>query len=203
MTIGIDINDVLRDFTMNYAKLYQRGYNHEFDYDDLELWTNDISALFPFKSDGAYKRFTYEDFVCEIFGGCPSVETKTTEALNKLTKEILPNIDTDEPIKVIVVSPMEYGRSIPATLFFLSKMDCEIRDILLPDDSSEIWNVCDALITANPLLLNTKPEGKVSVKIEQEYNNECESDFSYGTFVKFTKNEENVLNVINRIKDGE
>lgn len=202
MILGIDINDVLRDFTMNYAKLYQRGYNHEFEYDDLELWTNDLCALFPFKNDGAYKKFTYEDFVFEIFGGCPSVETKTTEALNKLIKDTLPNIDTDEPVKVIMVSPSEYGRSIPATLFFLSKLGCEVRDILLPEDSSEIWSVCDALITANPLFLDTKPEGKVSVKIEQEYNNECESDFTFGSFVKFTRTDDNALNVINKIKNG-
>ena len=66
----------------------------------------------------------------------------------------------------------------------------------MPTDSSEIWQKCDILITANPNLLDMKPEGKVSVKIDKEYNGETNSDFNFSSMRKFVEDEENTEKII-------
>lgn len=203
MTIGIDLNDVLRNFTMNFAKYYKQGYDHEFDYDDLELWTNSLEALFPFKTKHGFEKFTYEDYAYEIYGACPTCEFQLSSVFNDWVTDTIPNIDSKTPIELVIVSPMEYGLSIPSTYFFLSKIACKIRNVFLPSDSYEIWEKCDAVITANPLLLDSKPDGKVSIKIEQDYNIENKSDFSFDSFKDFAEKEENTLQVIKKIENNE
>ena len=191
MTIAIDLNDVLRDFTMNFAKYYQRGYNHEFDYDELELWTQDPAVLFPFKSDNAFRKFAYEDFAYELYGACPTCEQRLSAYFEEWVTKTIPNIDVDEPIDLIMVSPFEYGLSISSSMFFLSKIACRVRKVLFPVDSADIWKSCDVLITANPVLLNTKPEGKKTIKITKEYNVDIEADYSYLSFRAFMEAPEN------------
>ena len=200
MVIGIDLNDVLRNFTMNFAKYYKQGYNHEFDYDDFERWTCDLEALFPFKTKHSFEKFTYEDYAYELFGACPTCELQLSSAFNDWVTDIIPNLDSKEPIDLMMVSPLEYGISIPSTYFFLSKIACKVRKVFMPTDSFEIWEKCDAVITANPLLLDSKPEGKVSVKIEQDYNNESEADFTFGSLRQFVEDEEYTKQIINKIE---
>lgn len=203
MVIGIDLNDVLRDFTMNFAKYYKQGYDHTFDYDELELWTNNIQALFPFKTQGAYEKFVYEDYPYELFGACPTCELQLSAYFNDWVMNIVPNLDIETPVELVMVSPFEYGLSIASTYFFLSKIGCKVRRVLFPSDSSEIWKTCDVLITANPDLLAIKPEGKISVKIETEYNVESESDLSFSSMRKFVEDEENTNEIIKKFEENE
>ena len=201
MVIGIDLNDVLRNFTMNFAKYYKQGYNHEFDYDELELWTNSLEALYPFKTKHAFEKFTYEDYAYELFGACPTCELQLSSAFNDWVTDTIPNLDSKEPIDLIMVSPLEYGISVPSTYFFLSKIACKVRKVFMPTDSYEIWEKCDAVITANPLLLDSKPDGKVSVKIEQEYNTESKADFTYGSLREFVEDEEYTKQIVKQIEN--
>ncbi len=201
MVIGIDLNDVLRDFTMNFAKYYKQGYNHEFDYDDLELWTNNLEALYPFKTKHSFEKFTYEDYAYELFGACPTCEMRLTEKFNDWVKTTVPDIDSKEPVDLVIVSPLEYGLSIPSTYFFLSKIACKIRDVFMPTDSYEIWNRCDAVITANPLLLDSKPDNKVSVKIIQEYNKDSKSDLEFDSMLSLMDDEDNTKEIIKKIEE--
>lgn len=196
MKIAIDLNDVIRDFTMNFAKYYSREYNKGFDLNDIEFWTNDLSAVLPFKTDRAYEKFTYEDFSYELFAKNPTATSNLGVELNEWYEKIVKNIESEESIDIMIVSPMEYGLSIQCTLFFLSKIGTRFREIYLPTDSLTIWDKCDALITANPLLLDNKPENKVSIKIKTDYNNECESDYTYSTLSVFLKNENNILKLL-------
>ena len=196
MVIGIDLNDVLRDFTMNFAKYYKQGYDHTFDYDEFELWTNNIQALFPFKTQGTYEKFVYEDYAYELFGACPTCEPQLTARFNDWVIDTVPNLDSKDPVDLMIVSPFEYGLSIASTYFFLSKIGCKIRKVFMPSDSSEIWDKCDVVITANPDLLEMKPEGKLSVKIEKEYNKESKSDFSFFSLRKFVEDTENTQKIV-------
>ena len=189
MKIAIDLNDVVRYFTYNFVLNYVKGYNHQYDVDDLTEWTNDMQALLPFKTRRAYEKFVYEDYAFELFGKCPTCTKKLTEQLNEWTESTLKNVETDEPIEVMFVSPMEYGASIGNTYFFVSKLGTKVREVYLPTDSSTIWDRCDVLITANPLLLAEKPEGKISIKINKDYNSETESDYSYETLSMFLTDE--------------
>lgn len=190
MKIAIDLNDVVRDFTYNFVLCYVKGYNHQFDVDELTEWTNDMQLLLPFKTTRAYEKFVYEDYPFELFGKCPTCTKKLTEQLNEWTEDTLKDVDTEEPIDVMFVSPMEYGASIGNTYFFLSKLGTKIREVYLPTDSTTIWDKCDVLITANPSLLDSKPEGKTTIKINKDYNKDSESDFSYETLSLFLTDEE-------------
>lgn len=189
MKIAIDLNDVVRDFTYNFILYYVKGYNHQYDVEELTEWTNNMQDLLPFKTPRAYEKFVYEDYPFELFGKCPTTTKKLTEQLNDWTEKTLKDIDTEEEIDVIFVSPMEYGASIGNTYFFISKLGTKVREVYLPTDSNTIWDRCDVLITANPDLLNSKPEGKVTVRINKDYNVECEADYSYETLSMFLTDE--------------
>lgn len=189
MKIAIDLNDVVRDYTYNFLMYYVKGYNHQYNADDFNEATNDMELALPFKTTRAYEKFVYEDYPFELFGKCPTCTRNLTEQLNEWTEKTLKDIDTDEPIEVMFVSPMEYGSSIGNTYFFLSKLGTKIREVYLPTNSLTIWDRCDVLVTANPSLLNEKPEGKVSIKVRKEYNKENEADYEYETLSMFLTDE--------------
>lgn len=197
MRIAIDINDVVRDFSNNFVRYYLEGYNREFDLSDFEFWTNDYTALFPFKSKQSYNNFVYNDYAFELFGKCGTCYRGLEQELNTWTEQTIKDIDTEEPIDIIFVSPMEYGLSIGNTYFFLSKLGTKVREVYLPIDSQTIWDTCDVLITANPNLLNTKPEGKVSIKIKTEYNNDSDANYSFNDLSGFISNPENTEKILN------
>jgi len=59
------------------------------------------------------------------------------------------------------------------------------------------------LITANPSLLESKPDGKISIKIKAEYNKESESDYTYKSLSAFISDENNIKELINEISENE
>lgn len=191
MKIAVDLNDVLRDFTSNFGNYFKKGYDENVDLDEIEITTNCLDEVFPFKSRYDYEHFVYEDYAWELFAKCPSCDSGLGAAFSNWVTKTITNIDVDEPIEVIIVSPMEYGITIPATYWFISKLGCRARETYLPVDSLTIWDKCDVLITANPKLLNSKPEGKKSVKIVADYNTECDADFTYNNMLEFLKEDEN------------
>lgn len=196
MKIAIDINDVIRDFSNNFVKYFIEGYDRSFDLSNFEFWTNDMTALFPFKSKQSYNNFVYNDFAFELFGKCPVCSRGLEKSLNEWTEQTLKDLDINEEIDLIFVSPMEYGLSIGNTYFFLSKLGTKVRETYFPVDSSTIWDKCDLLITANPNLLNIKPEGKISIKINTEYNKESSADYSFHSMTDFLNNNEKTEKII-------
>jgi len=196
MKIAIDLNDVLRDYTRNFGEYFKKGYDQDVDLDSLEVDTNDLSVVFPFKSRYDYEHFVYEDFSWELFAKCPACETGLGAAFSNWITKTITNIDTEEPIEVMIVSPMEYGITIPATYWFISKLGCRAREIYLPIDSTTIWDKCDVLITASPNLLSIKPEGKKTVKIKTDYNKDCVADFEYNNMLEFLSEDGNTEKLI-------
>jgi hypothetical protein len=138
----------------------------------------------------------YGDYAFELYGKCPTCTKNLTPELNDWTEKTLKDLDIDEDIEVLFVSPMEYGLSIGNTYFFLSKLGTKIREVYLPSDSSTIWDRCDVLITANPKLLETKPEGKISIKIKAEYNGDNEADYTFKSLSSFISDPKNVETLI-------
>lgn len=196
MKIAIDINDVVRDFSNNFVRYYIEGFNHEFNLDGFEFWTNDVSALFPFPSQKAFFNFIYNDYSYELYGKCPTCTKNLSAELNDWTEKTLKDLDTDKEIEIMFVSPMEYGLSIGNTYFFISKLGTKIREVYFPTDSLTIWDKCDVLITANPKLLENKPDGKISIKIKTEYNTESEADYTYNDLSSFLSDSKNIEKII-------
>lgn len=197
MKIAIDINDVVRDYSNNFVRYYIEGYNREYDLSDFEFWTNDMQALFPFNSKNSYFNFVYNDYAFELYGKCPTATRNLSSELNDFTEKTLKDMDIDEEIELMFVSPLEYGQSIGNTYFFLSKLGTKIREVYFPQDSNTIWDRCDVLITANPSLLASKPDGKISVKIKAEYNKDSEADYTFKDLSTFISDENNILKLIN------
>lgn len=191
MKIAVDLNDVLRDYTSNFATYFKKGYNEDINLEEIEVFTNELDQVFPFRSRYDYEHFVYEDYAWELFAKCPSCDKGLGAEFSNWVTKTITNIDTEDPIEVIIVSPMEYGITIPCTYWFISKLGCRAREVYLPVDSMTIWDKCDVLITANPKLLDNKPEGKKSVKIITDYNTECKADFEYNNMLEFLKDDGN------------
>lgn len=193
MKIAIDLNDVVRDYTDNFIKTYLLNYNREYNTEELSIWTNDMESVLPFKTQRAYQKFVYEDFSYELFGKCDTVTKNLPIEINEWLHKLN---DENEEIEVMFVSPMEFGPTICYTYFFLSKINCNIREVYLPIDSTTIWNRCDVLITANPNLLKNCPEDKKVIKIEKEYNKDIDSEYCFKNLSSLMHDENNILKII-------
>lgn len=168
MTIGISLDDVLRDFLGKFKTIYKK----QFEKDPIEpINTLDLLVHFPFDNEDELYRFLYEDFSLELFGHANEKYKNAIIDLNNLYHQ---HKDSHE----FIIISREVGNSIPATLFFLSKTSCKLRNYKFLTSNKDVWDHCDVMITANPDILITKPENKISIKVETEYNSEIQSDYS-------------------------
>jgi hypothetical protein len=90
----------------------------------------------------------------------------------------------DEEEHTVEITSQEIDKSIPSTLFFLSKTGCKCPTIRFVTDIVDVWDGVDLLITADPRALENKPEGKLSVKINTRYNTEVQADYSLDSIVE-------------------
>ena len=106
------------------------------------------------------------------------------------------DIADEEEHEVILIS-REVDKSIPSTFFFLSKTGCRASNIKFVTTYADKWNDVDVLITANPQTLESKPSGKISVKVNTSYNQDTPSDYEIDSILDFIQNEdlrEKILN---------
>jgi len=114
-----------------------------------------------------YNRFMFEDYCFEIYGAAPVMYRNVDLVLNQFYKKYSKFID-------ITISSIENPFSIPHTLFFLSKCVCRVDSYKFVGDASEYWEHFDIMITTNPDVVQTKPEGKTVVLLERPYNKNLE-----------------------------
>ena len=195
----ITLDDVLRAKTKQFGKIYKRAIDPDIDLDSLDLSTNNLATVFNMTA-AEYNKFLYEDYAFEIFAEAPAAEKMLDKNLNLWHIRLNNGRDEDEHVELLLANAKEFNASIGFTYFFLSQMGTRIRETYFPTDSLKIWDKCDALITADPLLLNNKPEGKVSVKIKMPYNQDCEADYEYETLAEVLKDEDFIEKVFPRKK---
>ena len=178
MKIAFSLDDVIRNKTKQILKIYNKYVDPDFDTEAVELTTNNYQDILGFESKQEYQKFLYDDYVFEIFAEADPVEKMLDKKLN-LWLLSLADEEVDEPIDVILTNPFEFNASIGFTHFFLSKIATRIRETFFPLDSSTIWDRCDVLVTAEPKLIKEKPEGKIVIKIETDYNKDLDADYTY------------------------
>lgn len=205
--IGIDVNGVLRDTIEKFKQVYEKhlleGNQNEFQQQTyiLDMSGNteeellpepfeyeiisDVTSLdllkhFKFQNKEELYSFMYEEYTMELFGHAPSTEMTSFNILNDLYYELRDKYD------LTIVSD-EIGRSKPATLFFLSKFGCLLEKVFFYSvvTKDDMWNEVDILITANPNLILNKPEDKIVVKYNTEYNKFIICDFEISTLSEF------------------
>jgi hypothetical protein len=177
MKIGITIDGVIRDFITKFELVYDKYYPVELEEgeESPERDITTLNLLEHFEFTGGTEelnRFLYVDAALEIFGHAGETKLNSVERLNQLH-----NLIEDLGHTPIVISK-ELNNSKPSTLFFLSKLSSKVSNIIFVRDYKEKWDHVDILITANPKTLETKPNNKVSVKVINHYNKDCESDYT-------------------------
>ena len=190
-TICITLDDVIRAKTKQFGKIFKKaGINPDLDIDSLTLETNQLKNEFQFKDAKEFKKFLYDDYPFEIFAEAGTVTKSLSNKLNLWLIKLSNEEELEDKFKVILANPYEFNTSIGYTYFFLSQIATRVREVFLPADSSEIWDRCDILITADPKLLDEKPVGKTSIKIDTTYNKKCEADYSYEKLEDFLEDDE-------------
>jgi hypothetical protein len=180
MRVGIALDGVVRNFMGQIEKIYDKYYPPEFD-EDVENTESeervidgfDLLSYFPFTGGTEdLNTFMYIESSLEIFGHASEVKPNAVEYLNQLH-----NIIEDMGHTPVVVSK-ELANSKPSTLFFLSKLSCKVNNIQFVRDYEKKWDHVDVLITANPITIDAKPQGKISIKVINNYNKKSNSDYT-------------------------
>lgn len=193
--VGITLDEVLRDFIghtkYSLAKINEVEQNL---YEDIEVTSFDLLKYFDFGSKERMMKLLYEDASLEFFGHPDQLYDGLVSKLNTFYSDIM---DEEEDVDFLIIT-REGGRAIPSTMFFLSKTGCQIPNLKFVKEYASIWNHVDVLITATPQILNSKPEGKTSVKIEASYNKECKADFEVESILDLINNHNIFWNIIKK-----
>lgn len=201
--IAIDVNDVLRDYTRQFANMYKKVIDNSFDISYEEINDFNFLNIFPFLDEDGnadmmlFNKFKYEDCSFEIYGRAEAMDRMLPADFNLWTQNTMRNFDDEKLPEIIIFSPFEMNLSIQSTLSFLARFGVRIREIHFPVDSVKMWDKCDIMITANPNLLNAKPDGKVSIKINAPYNTEAKGDYEFDSMLDVIHDENNtIINLI-------
>jgi len=191
MKIGICINEVLRDFVGKLQKTYEKMYPEQQVI--LPISTFDLANHFIFEGGAQeFNEFLYDDVVLEVFGHADEIKANIVNHLNAFYLEL-----RKEGVHEIILISREAGTAIPSTLFFLSKTSCKINQIVFVQDSALKWDYVDVLITANPITLEKKPEGKISVKINAPYNENVAADYVFDSLKDIISDKETFEKILN------
>ena len=182
--ISVSLNEVLRDFLGQLTYTYSK-YIKESPIKEGEVTNFNLPEFYEFKSLSDFNKFVYTEAALEIFGHADTMSENLMNQFNILVMDL----KDDEEHEIELVS-REVDKGIPATFFFLSKTGCKINKVRFVDSNANEWGDSDVLITANPIALANKPNGKVSVKIKASYNTDIPADFVLDSILDFIKDEE-------------
>lgn len=169
LTIGIELNHVIRNINKQILKYYAKEFDPSMDWEELDDRKDVISEYTKFKSVIEKNNFIYIDYPYEIFGCANTVEKKLSVKITNWLSDIT-NIE-EEDIRIVFYSLNEEALTIQSTFFFLSKIGSRVRKVFFPKNISEIWDECDVVITTNnELFENETPEGKKIVLINRDFN---------------------------------
>lgn len=195
MKIGIELNEVLRDFIGQFEYVYNKYLIAELDTKVNPVKSFDLVNYFPFSGGtDEMNMFLYEEAALEVFGHADELHTSLINRLNIF----LMDIKDDEEHEIWLIS-REAVNSIPATFFFLSKTGARFDRIKFVQKYAEEWDDIDVLITANPRVLECKPNGKIAVKVIASYNDSSTADYQIESLFDFMDNDELRNNVLTKL----
>jgi len=200
--IGIVIDGVLRDKFNQFDKLYRRKYikneqivkmdeyfrfvpEEEEDSEMLKLQslvdekikypidTYDLMNHYKFESAEEFDTFMNKDYTFEIYGSASPIP----RAMDKVN--VLQKIGEVNSLYEVVLLSNEENSAIQATYHFLAKSACRVKKLIFEKNINMAWEYCDVIITDNPEIIESKPEGKKVIKIIADYNQYDQADYEF------------------------
>tara|TARA_R110002110_G_scaffold2253_3_gene10209 strand:+ start:9118 stop:9675 length:558 start_codon:yes stop_codon:yes gene_type:complete len=165
MIIGITLDEVIRDFSGKFREVYEKFTDNEIDDEEIEI--SNLPKYFSGDTETTIE-FLYEEHPLELFGYANELFSNSTLTL----KAMMENNPEDE----FLIISKEHGRSAPSTLFFLSKIICEVPNIKFVTSFEGYWENVDALICADPRIMDHKPDDKILIKVNKTYNEQYKGD---------------------------
>ena len=156
----------------------------------LPVDTFDLLNHYSFPDKESFDKFFFDN-AFEIFGSS-SQYPRSFDVINRLQ-----GFGEMSGLFDVVLLSKEKEMQISSTYHFLSKSGCKIKNIKFINEYQEKWNHCDVIIDDCPTVFENKPEGKISIKINQEYNVYSEVDYSFNSVNEI--NEKFLLKIL----DGE
>ena len=178
MIIGITLDEVIRDFSGKFREVYDKFTENTLPDEEIDL--GDLPRYFSGDTETTIE-FLYDDHPLEIFGYANELFNNSGLVLKSIIEE---NSDDE-----FIIISKEHGRSIPSTLFFLSKIISEVPNIKFVSSFEEYWKYVDALICADPRIMKCKPQDKVLIKINKNYNESYEGNRTIVSLKEYNKKE--------------
>ena len=144
---------------------------------NLPITSTNLMDHIPFKDIEEMNDFIFSEFPVEIFGYSKETETGSMMVFNDWLYNLPENIE-------VTLISNEISKTKPATLYFLSKTGFEGNNIKFIDDTIDIWENCDILITSSEQKY-LKPTNKKMIIIEREHNKHLTGDMKFPTLFDF------------------
>ena len=171
LTIGVELNHVVRNINKQIIKYYAKEFSPETDIDEIDDKEDVFKTFAKFNSNYEKNNFIFIDYPYEIFGCASTMEKKLAVKITNWLTDIS-NIE-DEDIRIVFYSLNEGELTIQSTYFFLSKIGTRVRKVIFPKNIDEVWDECDVVITARDEFFEKEiPDGKKVVLINRPFNKE-------------------------------
>jgi len=207
--LGITINGVLRDLEYQFDTVYRKAFirndslvgigenfeavEEETDWEredrlakefiTLPVDTTDLMNHYKFDSKSKFENFINEDYNFQILGAA----TAYPKSFDYLLR--IQSVGEANNLFETTIISKESGKSITSTLNFLGKSMCRTKNINFLNDYKNIWDSYDVIITDLPEILDSKPEGKISIKINKLYNQWSASDYTHDNLAQISDKE--------------
>jgi len=175
VTIGIDIDGTICNFTESYNKLFKIYFpdNEVFDANDW-LWYRKMNY------NGEDPDEWMKSKKAEIF----DLAQPYPDAVNTINN-IYDFIKTHGHTLNIVTNQLS-EESEKAAKTWLDKYGFKYDDIVFVNKAEDKWKFSDVMVDDAPKVIGSKPLSKVAVKIEQIYNNDVQGDFNIANIKDLT-----------------
>lgn len=199
MNIYISIDGVLRNFINRFHYHYENAYidvdevEDNYEYKVTEPITNfNLSDHFSFQSKDQENYFRYVEYPMELYGHSPVSYPNVYNEFNKIVHDYSNH-------EVFLIGLDEFGKSRPATFFFLSRSGFMPNNIkfIKSENIAKEWEIADIWISDSKHILDLKPEGKEFILFETNYNQFFTYDKKINKLDNIKFDENNILSINN------
>jgi len=174
ISLPVDSPDLLNHYQFNEIKEFENENAFQQDSTEQNILFENFNSfenrvLTP---QEALEKFMYEKHPFRIFGDSEEFQNAMSH-FNRIQTYGLQN----KLFETVLITDLK-ASAISANYFFLHKTGCRARNIQVVKDHADKWNYCDVLVDAAPESFQTKPDGKISIKIDRLYNQHDEADYT-------------------------